>query len=73
MKNKSDLLGFQTNINLNKPFNNEFIYDTLIGMYGISTPQYSEAFDYSSKNYKFDDGYNLLINSRKNTLYDIQQ
>lgn len=64
---------FAVNNTEDKPFTNDFIYDTLVGLFNIKTENYNKNFDYSSRFYKFTKDENLLINSGRNTLADIKK
>ena len=64
---------FAVNNTEDKPFTNDFIYDTLVGLFNIKTENYNKNFDYSSRFYKFTKDENLLVNSGRNTLADIKK
>lgn len=59
---------FLANMKANMPFTNDMMYDTLLGVYGISSNYYAERYDLSSDKYAFKSEDYLMINDGKNRI-----
>ena len=57
-----------SNMRNNVPFSNDCLFDTLIGMYDISSNFYDQSLDLSSTAYRFKSEEDLLVNSGRNKI-----